>query len=288
MVGYIGLGIMGMPMAKALLSAYKELAVYDLKEAAVAEMKALGAVYMTPREMGEKCERIHCILPTNGIVKEVLFGEGGVTENIKALKYFSDHSSVTPEESRENYQRLKALGVGFVDCPVSGAKDGKLAFMAGGDEEDYRGLLPDFQVLSVSSVLVGPSGSGSAAKLVNQVIVNLNIAVLGEAFTLGAKLGADPRKIFEAINGGLAGSNAMDAKLPKILDRDFSARGTITVNRKDINNVLASAHQCDCSMPLTAQLFEIMSYFKAHGLMGEDHCAYIKYFEKLAGVEVKG
>ena len=288
MVGYIGLGIMGKPMAKNLLNAYGELAVYDLNADIVKEMTDLGAVYMTPAEMGEKCERIHCILPTNAIVKDVLFGEGGVTSNIKALKYFSDHSSVTPDESRENYAKLKEMGIGFVDCPVSGAKDGKLAFMAGGDEEDYKGLLPDFEIMSINSVLVGPSGSGSAAKLVNQVIVNLNIAVLGEAFVLGQKLGADPRKIFEAINGGLAGSNAMDAKLPKILDRDFSARGTITVNKKDINNVLASAHSCDCPMPLTSQLFEIMSFLKAHDLMSEDHCAYIKYFETLAGVEVRG
>lgn len=291
MVGFIGLGIMGKPMAKHLLGALKELAVYDLQEGPVKELTDLGAAYITPAEMARECDVIHCILPTGAIVQEVLFAEGGVLEQAGALKIVCDHSSVTPEESRACAEKLAPKGIGFVDCPVSGGEpkaiDGTLAFMAGGRQEDFDALKPHFEAMGSSAVLVGDVGSGSIAKLVNQVIVNLNIAAVSEAFVLCEKAGADPQKVYEAIRGGLAGSTVLDAKIPKILAGDFAPGGTINVNRKDINNVLSTAHTCECPMPLSSQLFEIMQYLSAHGHLMDDHAGIVQYFEELADVKVR-
>ena len=291
MTGFIGLGIMGKPMAKHLLAALGELAVYDLQEAPVKELTDLGAVYKTPAEMAKDCAAIHCILPTEQIVQEVLFGADGVLENAGAVKYVCDHSSVTPGESRDCAEKLAAKGIGFVDCPVSGGEpkaiDGTLAFMAGGSQADFDALKPHFEAMGSSAVLVGGVGSGSIAKLVNQVIVNLNIAAVSEAFVLCEKAGADPRKVYDAIRGGLAGSTVLDAKIPKILAGDFAPGGTIKVNRKDINNVLSTAHACECPMPFSSQLFEIMQYLSAHGHLMDDHGGIVQYFEDLAGVQVR-
>ena len=291
MTGFIGLGIMGKPMAKHLLKGLGELAVYDLEEGPVRELTGLGAVCMTPAEMAERCEVIHCILPTGSIVQNVLFGSGGVLENAGALKIVCDHSSVTPGESRECAEKLAGKGIAFVDCPVSGGEpkaiDGTLAFMAGGKRADFDVLKPHFEAMGSSAVLVGDVGSGSIAKLVNQVIVNLNIAAVSEAFVLCEKAGADPRKVYDAIRGGLAGSTVLDAKIPKILAGDFAPGGTIKVNRKDINNVLSTAKDCECPMPLSSQLFEIMQYLADHGHLMDDHSGIVQYFEELAGVEVR-
>ena len=269
MVGFIGLGIMGKPMAKHLLSALGELAVYDLQDSPVKELTDLGAVYMTPAEMAQTCECIHCILPTGAIVQEVLFAEGGVLEHAGSLKIVCDHSSVTPEESRACAEKLAPKGIGFVDCPVSGGEpkaiDGTLAFMAGGSQADFDALKPHFEAMGSSAVLVGDVGSGSIAKLVNQVI----------------------EKVYDAIRGGLAGSTVLDAKIPKILAGDFAPGGTIKVNRKDINNVLSTAHACECPMPLSSQLFEIMQYLSAHGHLMDDHAGIVQYFEELADVKVR-
>ncbi len=291
MTGFIGLGIMGKPMAMHLLKALGELAVYDVQEGPVRELTELGAVCKTPAEMAWECETIHCILPTEAIVQDVLFGSGGVLDHAGALKYVCDHSSVTPGESRDCAKKLAAKGIGFIDCPVSGgepkAVDGTLAFMAGGAQEDFDALKPHFDAMGSSAVLVGDTGSGSIAKLVNQVIVNLNIAAASEAFVLCEKAGADPRKVYEAIRGGLAGSTVLDAKVPKILAGDFAPGGTIKVNRKDINNVLSTARACECPMPLSSQLFEIMQYLSIHGHLMDDHAGIVQYFEALADVEVR-
>jgi 2-hydroxy-3-oxopropionate reductase len=291
MTGFIGLGIMGKPMADHLLQGLGELAVYDLLEEPVNELTALGAAYKTPAEMATECEVIHCILPTGSIVQDVLFGSGGVLEHAGKLKLVCDHSSVTPGESRECAEKLAAKGIGFVDCPVSGGEpkaiDGTLAFMAGGSQADFDALKPHFEAMGSSAVLVGDSGSGSIAKLVNQVIVNLNIAAVSEAFVLCEKAGADPQKVYEAIRGGLAGSTVLDAKVPKILARDFAPGGTIKVNKKDINNVLTTAEQCECPMPLSSQLFEIMQHLAETGHLMDDHSGIVQYFEELAGVEVR-
>ena len=289
--GFIGLGIMGKPMAKNLLKAGVTLWVYDINEDAVNEVVKEGAKAMSLAQIGEGCEIIFTILPNGTIVQSVLFGEGGIMSTVKKGAVVCDMSSVTPTESRICAEKMAEIGVGFVDSPVSGGEpkaiDGTLAFMAGGEEGDFEAVRPYMDIMGSSALLIGPSGSGSITKLTNQVIVNLTIATVSEAFVLATKAGADPVKVYKAIRGGLAGSTVLDAKLPLMVERNFKPGGKIATNHKDIKNVLATAHDIDCPMPLTAQLFEIMQTLKLHGHVNDDHGGIVQYFEMLAGVEVK-
>lgn len=290
-VGFIGLGIMGKPMAKNLLKEQVELMVSDLNQDAVKELTDLGAEAGSYREIGENCDIILTILPNGAVVQEVLFGENGVAQALSAGKLVCDMSSVTPVESRTCYTKLKEIGVGFVDAPVSGGEPGavagSLAIMCGGDEADFERLQPLFAILGSSSLLIGGSGSGSVTKLANQIIVNLGIATVSEALVLATKAGADPMKVYQAIRGGLAGSAVLDAKAPMMCARNFVPGGKISINHKDIKNVINTAHDLDVPLPLTAELFEIMQALKVGGHMDDDHAGIVQYFENLAGVEVK-
>ena len=290
-VGFIGLGIMGRPMAKNLLKAGVELLVSDLNKEAVADVVAAGAKEATYAEIGAECERIIIMVPSGAISKSILFDEGGVASTVKEGTVVCDMSSVTPVESKECYEGLKKLSVGFVDAPVSGGEpgaiNGTLAIMAGGDQKDFDAMKEYFDILGSSALLIGESGSGSVTKLANQVIVNNTIAVVSEAFVLAVKAGADPQKVYEAIRGGLAGSAVLDAKIPMIIERNFKPGGPIRINHKDIKNVVNTAHSLDVPIPYTAQLYEILQTLKIHGHMNDDHGGIVQYFEKLADVEVK-
>ena len=200
-------------------------------------------------------------------------------------------SSVTPVESKECFEGLAKIGVGFVDSPVSGgepgAVNGTLAFMAGGRQEDFDKLMPYYNIMGSSAVLIGSSGSGSVTKLANQIIVNNTIAIVSEAFVMATKAGADPVKVYEAIRGGLAGSAVLDAKIPMIVERNFVPGGKISINHKDIKNVVNTAHAIDVPIPYSAQLYEILQTLKIHGHMNDDHGGIVQYFEALADVQVK-
>ena len=291
MTGFIGLGIMGKPMAKNLLKAGKQLMVFDLNKAAVDEVVSCGAKAASLKEIGESCDVIFTSLPNGKIVQDVLFGENGVASAIKPGTIVCDTSSTTPGEARFSHDKLEKLGVSFVDCPVSGgepgAVNGTLAFMAGGEQEAFDKLAPYFEIMGSSALLIGASGSGCVTKLANQVIVNLGIAAVSEAFVLAAKAGADPEKVYKAIRGGLAGSAVLDMKAPMMFERNFKPGGKISINHKDIKNVLSTAHEIDVPMPLTAQLFEIQQALKVSGHMDDDHAGYVQFFEQLAGVTVK-
>lgn len=290
-VGFIGLGIMGRPMAKNMVKAGVDLVVTDLNKEAVADVVAAGATEGSYAEIGATCDVVFVIVPSGDIVKSILFDENGVASTLKDGSIVCDMSSVTPVESKECYTRLKEQGVGFVDAPVSGGEPGAiagtLAIMAGGDEKDFNALKEYFDVLGSSALLIGESGSGSVTKLANQIIVNNTIAVVSEAFVLAAKAGADPQKVYEAIRGGLAGSAVLDAKIPMIVERNFKPGGAIRINHKDIKNVVNTAHAIDVPIPYTAQLYEILQALKIHGHMNDDHGGIVQYFEKLADVEVK-
>ena len=290
-VGFIGLGIMGRPMAKNMVKAGVDLVVTDLNKEAVADVVATGATEGTYAEIGSSCDVVFVIVPSGDIVKSILFDENGVASTLKEGSIVCDMSSVTPVESKECYTRLKEQGVGFVDAPVSGGEPGAiagtLAIMAGGDEKDFNALKEYFDILGSSALLIGESGSGSVTKLANQIIVNNTIAVVSEAFVLAAKAGADPQKVYEAIRGGLAGSAVLDAKIPMIVERNFKPCGPNRINHKDIKNVVNTAHAIDVPIPYTAQLYEILQALKIHGHMNDDHGGIVQYFEKLADIEVK-
>lgn len=289
--GFIGLGIMGRPMAKNLIKAGKDLLVSDLNKEAVDDLVSFGAKEATYQEIGEKCDRIFIMVPSGEISKSIIFSENGIISTIKEGTIVCDMSSVTPVESKECYDGLKEKGVGFLDAPVSGGEPGAiagtLAIMAGGDEEVFDQMKEYFDILGSSYLLIGESGSGSVTKLANQVIVNNTIAIVSEAFVLAAKAGANPSKVYEAIRGGLAGSAVLDAKIPMIIERNFKPGGPIRINHKDIKNVINTAHSIDVPMPYTAQLYEILQALKVHGHMEDDHGGIAQYFEELAGIEIK-
>lgn len=290
-VGFIGLGIMGKPMALNLLKAGCDLMVSDLNPTAVNEVSAAGAAVGTYEEIGETSDVIITILPSGKIVQEVLFQPKGVAASLSAGKLVCDMSSVTPIESRTCFQNLKKMGIGFLDAPVSGGEPGAvagtLAIMCGGEEKDFQRMTPYFSILGSSSLLIGGSGSGSMTKLANQIIVNLNIAAVSEALVLAAKGGADPMKVYQAIRGGLAGSRVLNDKAPMMCSRNFVPGGKISINYKDIKNVMDTAHSIDVPLPLTSQLLEIMQTLKVSGHMNDDHAGIVQYFEQLAQVEVR-
>ena len=289
-VGFIGLGIMGRPMARNLLGAGVPLMVSDLDRKAVDELVEAGAEQGDYRTIGKSCDVVITMLPNGDIVQDVLFGENGVASGLAKGSIVCDMSSVTPVQSRTCHDRLAEAGVGFVDAPVSGGEPGAvagtLAIMCGGEQADFDALSDVFDILGSSALLIGPSGSGSVTKLANQVIVNLNICAVSEALVLAVKAGADPMKVYQAIRGGLAGSAVLDAKAPMICRRDFKPGGKISINRKDIKNVLATAHELDVPMPFTAELLEVQQALAANGHLNDDHGGYVQYFEALANVVV--
>ena len=290
-IGFIGLGIMGRPMVKNLLLAGAEVIVSDLNQEAVKDVVAAGGKEGSYAEIGAQCDKIIIMVPNGAITKAILFGENGVASTIQPGSTVCDMSSVTPVESRECYTKLKEIGVGFLDAPVSGGEPGAvagtLAIMVGGEQAHFDAMKECFDILGSSALLIGDSGSGSVAKLVNQIIVNNTIAVVSEAFVFAAKAGVDCEKVYGAIRGGLAGSAVLDAKIPMILERNFKPGGPIRINHKDIKNVVETAHAMDVPIPYTAQLYEILQTLKLHGHMGDDHGGIVQYFEALADVKVE-
>ena len=290
-IGFIGLGIMGLPMAKRLLEAGCQLLVNDVSQERVEILTRLGARSAACSQIGQECGLVFTILPNGSIVQRVLFAPDGVAGSLAPGSLVVDMSSVTPGDSKICAEKLGTLGCRFLDSPVSGgepgAVNGTLAFMVGGDSADFERAKPCFEVMGASATLVGPVGSGSVTKLANQIIVNMGIAAVSEAMVLATRAGADPGRVFQAIRGGLAGSAVLEAKAPMMLRRDFKPGGKISINHKDVKNVIATAHERDVPLPLTAQLFEIMQALKVGGHMDEDHSGIVQYFERLADVVVE-
>jgi 2-hydroxy-3-oxopropionate reductase len=290
-VGFIGLGIMGRPMAKNLLAAGYKLVVYD-KYARIDDLAAQGAEKaVSGRDVAARCDVIITMLPNSPHVKEAILGSGGVIEGIRAGSTVVDMSSIAPAVSQEVAAALKARGANFLDAPVSGgepkAVDGTLAIMAGGDRGTFESVKPILEKMGSSVVLVGDVGAGNVVKLANQVIVALNIAAISEAFVLAGKAGVDPLAVYDAIKGGLAGSTVMNAKVPLILEGNFKPGFRIELHIKDLQNALDTAHSMGVPLPLTAEVMEILQALKADGLGASDHGAIVRHYEKLSKIELR-
>lgn len=291
-IGFIGLGIMGKPMAKNLLAAGYDLIVYDIVQEAVDEVAAAGAQKAgSIAEVAQQADIIVTMLPNSPHVKEVILGNGGILDNAENVKIIVDMSSISPIASKEIAVECEKKGIKLLDAPVSGGEpkaiDGTLAIMVGGDEDAFKEVEPMLKKMGSSAVLVGEIGSGNVTKLANQIIVALNIAAMSEAMVLATKCGVDPEKVYQAIRGGLAGSTVLDAKMPMVLDRNFKPGFRIELHIKDLQNALDSAHTVGTPIPLTAQVMEIMQGLKVAGLEKCDHDAIVQHYEREAGVEVK-
>jgi len=290
-IGFIGLGIMGRPMAKNLIKAGYKLVVYD-KYAKFDDLVLLGAEgAASNREVASKSDVIITMLPNSPHVKEAILGENGIIEGVKDGAIVVDMSSIAPAASQEVGAALKAKGVAFLDAPVSGgepkAVDGTLAIMVGGDRDTFEKAKPILERMGSSVVLVGGIGAGNVTKLANQIIVALNIAAVSEAFVLATKAGVNPQSVFNAIKGGLAGSTVMNAKVPMILDGNFKPGFRIELHIKDLQNALDTAHDLGVPIPLTASVMETLQALKVDGMAANDHSAIVRYYEKIAKIEVR-
>lgn len=290
-IGFIGLGIMGKPMSKNMLKAGYDLVVYDINQAAVEEVVAAGAAKASsPAEVAEQTDIILTMLPNSSHVKAVVLGENGVIEKAKPGALVIDLSSIDPLASKEIANELAAKDIRMMDAPVSGGEpkaiDGTLSIMVGGAQADFAEAEPILKTMAASVQYVGEIGAGNVTKLANQIIVALNIAAVSEALVLATKAGVDPELVYKAIRGGLAGSTVFDAKAPMMLNRNFNPGFRINLHIKDLNNVLNASHELGVSLPLTAGVMEIMQALKADGMGDSDHSALVRYYEKLAHVEV--
>lgn len=291
-IGFIGLGIMGKPMARNLLKAGYELVAYDLRPEPLGEVVAAGAqAGLSPAGVAASSEIIITMLPNSPEVKEAVLGPGGVVEGARPGAIVVDMSSIAPLASQEISARLAEKGVTLLDAPVSGgepkAVEGTLAIMVGGPEEAFLAVKDILAKMGASVTHVGGIGSGNVTKLANQIIVALNIAGVSEAMVLATKAGVDPGKVFEAIRKGLAGSTVLEAKMPLILARNFKPGFRIELHIKDLLNALDTAHALGVPLPLSGQVLEFMQALRADGHAKEDHGGLVQFYEKLAKVEVR-
>jgi 2-hydroxy-3-oxopropionate reductase len=291
-IGFIGLGIMGKPMSKNLLKAGYKLVVYNRSKAALEELEKAGAeVGASPSDVASKSDVIITMLPNSPQVKDVVLGKNGIIEGAKPGALVVDMSSIAPLVAREVGAELEKKGIRMLDAPVSGGEpkaiEGTLSIMVGGQQADFDTMLPVFKSMGSSAVLTGALGAGNVTKLANQIIVAINIAAVSEAMVLATKAGVDPNLVFEAIKGGLAGSTVLNAKAPLIMDRKFNPGFRINLHIKDMGNILDTGHGIGVPLPLSAAVMEMMQAVKVDGLGDSDHGALVRFYEKLAQVEVK-
>lgn len=290
-VGFVGLGIMGKPMAKNLLAAGHELMVYDFNRDAVKEVVDAGAKEAkNGAEIALQTDVVIIMVPNSPHVRSAVFGEGGVAEGADESTVIIDMSSIDPVESKKIGEELAEKNIEFLDCPVSGGEpkaiDGTLSIMCGGKKdvwEKYKSLL---ECMGSSVVYVGPIGSGNVAKLANQMIVAINIGACAEAFTFAKKMGSDPKLVYDAIRGGLAGSTVMDAKVPMMLEGNYQPGFRIDLHIKDLTNALNASHTIHMPVPLTANLMEVMQELKSHDEGGCDHNDIVRYYERMTNTSI--
>ena len=289
-IGFIGMGIMGKPMAINLVKAGYEVYVSNRHMEACEGPVREGAKAAQYSEIAENCDVVITMLPNGPQVKDVMLGEGGVASKMKKGQIFIDCSSISPVVSQEIASALKEKGVDMLDAPVSGGEpkaiDGTLAFMVGGDKVIFDTVKPLFDAMGSSAVLCGGVGAGNTTKLCNQVIVAANIEAVAEGFMLAKTAGVAPETVLNAIKGGLAGSTVMNAKGPMMIENNTKPGFKIDLHIKDLNNAIETGHSVGSPLPLTSVTMEMMQRLHADGLGQCDHSALAKWYEKVASENI--
>ena len=291
-IGFIGLGIMGKPMAKNLIKAGFPLVVHNRSLAKVDELVKEGAtVAASPKEVSSNADIIITMLPNSPDVELVALGPNGIKEGAKRGQLFIDMSTINPIVSQKIAKELAPSGVSMVDAPVSGGEkgaiDAALSIMAGGEPQDFERSRPVFNALGKTITHMGPLGAGGFTKLANQIIVAINLTAIGEALVFGTKAGVDPEKMIRALSGGLAGSKSLDQKSEKILSGDFAPGFKIDLHSKDLNLIQDAARSVGVPIPTTAFVEQLFAALRVRGRGGLDHSGVITLFEDLAGVQVR-
>jgi 2-hydroxy-3-oxopropionate reductase len=289
-LGFIGLGIMGAPMASHLLAAGHELFVNTRSKVPQEFANSAAVVCATPAEVAAKADIIMTMLPDTPDVEKVLFGENGVAHGLTKGKIVIDMSSISPIATKEFAKKINALGCEYLDAPVSGgqvgAKSATLTIMIGGKESVFQAVKPIFELMGKNITLVGDNGAGQVTKVANQIIVALNIEAVAEALLFASKAGADPARVREALMGGFASSKILEVHAERMIKRTFDPGFRIELHQKDLNLALSSAKAIGVSLPNTATAQELFNSCSAHGGQAWDHSAMVKALEKLANFEI--
>jgi 2-hydroxy-3-oxopropionate reductase len=291
-VGFIGLGIMGKPMACNLIKAGHQLAVYDLEPSLVAELAASGAAPCeSARDVAARSQVTITMVPDGPEVEAAILGHAGALEGAKSGSIIVDMSSINPLVAQKVGAACAAKGIDFLDAPVSGGEpkaiDGTLAIMVGGKQDIFDRVLPLFQTMGSSAVLTGPIGAGNVTKLANQIMVAVNIAAMGEALVLATKAGLNPEVVFNAVKGGLAGSSVLNAKAPMVISRNFKPGFRIRLHQKDLRNALLAAESMKIPLPFTSLAQQVLMSLMNNGRSDLDHSAIATFIEDAAKVEVR-
>jgi len=292
-LGFIGLGIMGKPMAGHLVGADHKVHVFSRSPGPVEELADSGAVACnSAREVAEKSDMVFIMVPDTPDVDMVLFGSDGVAEGVRKGSIVVDMSSISPIATKKFAQRLESLGVGMLDAPVSGgqlgARNATLSIMVGGKKEIFDKAKPFFELMGQNIVHVGPNGDGQTCKVANQIVVALTIEAVGEALLLASKAGADASKVRDALMGGFAGSRILELHGERMITHSFEPGFRIRLHQKDLNLALEAARELGVSIPNTATAQELFNAVKAQEGSDLDHSAMVLALERLADHKIKG
>ncbi len=293
-LGFIGLGIMGAPMAGHLLKAGHTLYAHTRRAVPAALLEAGAIACTSAREVAQRADIVFTMLPDTPDVDAVLFGlngdDGGIASGLTAGKTVVDMSSISPIATKGFASKINALGCDYIDAPVSGgevgAKAASLTIMVGGPQAAFDRVLPLLQLMGKNITLVGGNGDGQTTKVANQIIVALNIEAVAEALLFAAKAGADPAKVRQALMGGFAASRILEVHGERMVKRTFNPGFRIELHQKDLNLALSSARAMGISLPNTATAQELFNSCAAHGGKGWDHSAMVKALEMMANFEV--
>jgi 2-hydroxy-3-oxopropionate reductase len=291
-VGFIGLGIMGRPMAKNLMEAGYELVLQNRSPEKAEELAEEGnaTAARSPREVAEACDLVITMLPDSPDVEAVVAGEGGVLEGIRDSALLVDMSTISPVVTEELAAKVREKGASMLDAPVSGgdvgAIEGALSIMVGGSKEDFERARPLFDVMGKVATHVGPIGAGQVVKACNQIVVALTIEAVSEALVLGSKGGVAPEKILDVLGGGLAGNKVMEVKREKMLEHSFDPGFRIELHHKDLGIALAAGREYGVTLPVTAIVDQMLKTLKMRGKGDRDHSAILTLIEESSGHEI--
>ena len=289
-VGFIGLGIMGAPMAGHLIAGGHEVFLPTNRSVPKELIEAGGVGCASAKDVAGQADTIFIMVPDTPNVEQVIFGENGVAEGITAGKTVVDMSSISPLATKDFAKRINELGCDYIDAPVSGgevgAKAASLTIMCGGSEEAFGRVKPLLDLMGKNITLVGGNGDGQTCKVANQIIVALNIEAVGEALLFASKAGADPAKVRKALMGGFASSKILEIHGERMVKRTFEPGFRIELHQKDLNLALSNARQMGISLPNTATAQELFNSCAAHGGSGWDHSALVRALEIMANHEV--
>ena len=289
-IGFIGLGIMGAPMACHLVNAGHDLFVFTRGKLPASMAQCRATKCLSARGVAERADIIILMVPDTPNVAEALFAKDGVAAGLSQGKVVVDMSSISPIETKVFAQKINALGCDYLDAPVSGgevgAKNATLSIMVGGPQATFERIKPVFELMGNNITLVGANGDGQTAKVANQIIVALNIEAVAEALLFAAKAGADPTRVRQALMGGFASSKILEVHGERMVKRTFDPGFRIALHQKDLNLALNSARALGVSLPNTATAQELFNSCVAHGGAAWDHSAMVRALEKLANFEI--